>query len=485
VRDSKKFGGRNAENDSLDYFFEQANIDTLPYPKRLHFTEKALAIVEKQPNDSINRVNYFKVANRYYNIRCFEKYKTTIDIILQKSTLSNDVLSVSKAYGYFGDYYRQKTLIDSAYKNYFKAEKLATSLPFNVYFIKILIAKSSMLSDQNDYIGSEKSLFRALVILKRINKNELNTNLYTYDVYKALGDLYSDLKEYKKAFTYYDKAMLLEKQNNFPTFYYSKATLLNNIGATYEEKKMYNEAISFFKRALLENNLKNDKPILYVSIKTNLAISKSKIFNFVDLPQELNETLKISESINDIQSLIHCELSIANYYLSQNNLIKAESFSAKAYSKASDHKLYKLKLNALNELILANPKNASKNASEYYNLTDSLDLAERRNRNKFARIEYETEELAQEKNQLIAQKHNYNLTAMIISLTIITTSLFGFIIFQRRRIKLKQQKQKATAEIYRLQLDQQQKVEDGKQLEKRESRKNYTTASWGNLPASG
>src|SRR5690606_13852580 len=58
--------------DSLDYFIYSADLDSLPNSIRKKFADKALKILSVEENDSINRLNYLKVANRFYNIQEYE-----------------------------------------------------------------------------------------------------------------------------------------------------------------------------------------------------------------------------------------------------------------------------------------------------------------------------------------------------------------------------------------------------------------------------
>ena len=54
----------NIREDSLSVYFELANDLNLPIAKRENYNDKALEIVLNHSNDSLNRVNLFKVANR-------------------------------------------------------------------------------------------------------------------------------------------------------------------------------------------------------------------------------------------------------------------------------------------------------------------------------------------------------------------------------------------------------------------------------------
>jgi len=112
---------KNNLPDSLSVYLLLANEDTVSYEKRLDYTNKAYKILTTQNNDSINRKNLFKVANRYYNIENFDKYKNVSAEIIKKAIAEKDTLNTAKAYTYLGDYYSNstdRTEKDSAYYYY-------------------------------------------------------------------------------------------------------------------------------------------------------------------------------------------------------------------------------------------------------------------------------------------------------------------------------------------------------------------------------
>ena len=70
----------------------------------------------------VNKVNLFKVANRYYNMSDWPSYEEVSKLILERSKNSYDSIHMAKAYTYLGDYYSLRAVPDSAFMNYFKAE---------------------------------------------------------------------------------------------------------------------------------------------------------------------------------------------------------------------------------------------------------------------------------------------------------------------------------------------------------------------------
>ena len=69
--------------DSLEAYFSSANNFDLSSRQREKYIEKAFEIITLQENDSIYRVNLFKIANRYYNLENWQKYKKTVQLVLE------------------------------------------------------------------------------------------------------------------------------------------------------------------------------------------------------------------------------------------------------------------------------------------------------------------------------------------------------------------------------------------------------------------
>ena len=121
-----------SSEDSLTTYFSLANDFSLDSEKRLLFTQKAFNIVVDQENDSLNRVNLFKVANRYYNINNWNAFNKTVHLVLDKSEKARDTLNTIKAYTYLGDYYESQGILDSSFQFYKKAEKMYEDLGDNL-----------------------------------------------------------------------------------------------------------------------------------------------------------------------------------------------------------------------------------------------------------------------------------------------------------------------------------------------------------------
>ena len=89
---------KSTSNKKIDFYFNEAYNTNLSNQQRLKYVDSALIIVEKQNNnDTLKTKNYFKVANRYFMLLEYEKYKEITNKILEISKSNNDSLNIAKA----------------------------------------------------------------------------------------------------------------------------------------------------------------------------------------------------------------------------------------------------------------------------------------------------------------------------------------------------------------------------------------------------
>ncbi len=273
---------KTATSDSLAFYFQEANIDTLPYQKRYSYAQKALAIVSKQPNDSMYRVNMFKVANRFWNMDAYEDYKKTVFELIKESKTATDTVCLAKTYIYMADYYGKKYNPDSTYIFYSKAEKIYRKLRDSNNLAKSLLNQAFIQYNENDFLGSERNCFEALKVLKFINSSEM-----MYEAYNQLGLIFCELAEYELSKKYFDKALSKIENNEISKKQHLGAIVLNNTGLLYQKQKKYQEAIRLYTVAIRDDRLLRDRPNIYAVIANNLAYSKLKFKDFQHLPENV------------------------------------------------------------------------------------------------------------------------------------------------------------------------------------------------------
>ncbi len=451
----------NQQLDSLKLYLKNANDIESPFEIRRRNNEKALNIVSKQINDSLNRFYYFKIANRFYNIGEIEKFKKISLKLINNSVSSNDSLHIAKSYTFLADYYSYKFVSDSAYLYYYKAGKIYTLLKDNRANAETIINKAVCQLNEKDYVGSEKSIFGALKLLT-VNNEKLK-----YQSYNLLGIIYNELSESDKSIEYHNKALAMLKSENSKENRRLSLVSLNNIGLIYQNKKDYNQSILYFKKALEEKETLSNDPFTNAALQTNLGYSQFKLNKLNDLPKLFYEPLKTFERLNFITAVINSKLNLTEYYTFKKDKAKAFSFANSSYQLAKSNNLPKDILLSLKQLSIVNPKKIATYSEEYIKISDSLQLAERKMRNKLARIEFETEELTVEKKDLLIQQRNTIFIALSVLFLLSVGFLIRFQLLKNKALLHKQEQQKANEEVYQLLLNQQNKIESVRQVEKK------------------
>ena len=123
-------------------------------------------------------------------------------------------------------------------------------------------------------------------------------------------------------------------------------------------------------------------------------------------------------------------------------------------------------LSSLKQLSNVEPLKSSEYSKEYIRINDSLQQTERKVKDKFTRIEFETDEIILQKDKLAEQNRNI---LFFFGLVVMIGILLFVIKNQRSKTKelmLKQAQQKANEDIYNLMLYQQNKIEEGRANEK-------------------
>ena len=137
----------------------------------------------------------------------------------------------------------------------------------------------------------------------------------------------------------------------------------------------------------------------------------------------------------------------------------------------------------MKQLIVINPKKAATYSTEYIKINDSLQIEERKNRSRFSRIEYETGELASKNQSLLAQNKMVILIGGGVSFLLSIILIVRYNSSRLKERKFKKAKQEADNEIYKLMLEQNNKIEEGKQIEKKRISRELHDGVMGKLTA--
>jgi signal transduction histidine kinase len=459
---NKKASYAKSTTDSLSLYFGAVDNKNLPKKTRLFSNKKALEVLSIKRNDTSYRNGIYKVAKGFYSLEQDSDLRRTIKILINKSIEKKDSISVAKAYNLLGNQNINLIQNDSAYYYLLKAEKLFRKLNDSINLGQNYIDKAFVQLYEGDYSGCELSCIQALGYYKNFEVRDKQ-----YDAYNLIGICSNELKNFENALIYHGKALKTARDYKLVTKSHLEANSLNNIGVVYQNQNKHQQAIGNFQEALREKDLLKDSPSLYAMIMDNLAYSKLKLNNFSNLPDLFFQSLKIREENDFFSSVIINKIHISEYYATKKDTVNSQRFAAEAFNLAKTTKVSGDLLVSLKQLSIVEHKNASKYSKEYIKISDSIQLEERKAKDRFARIQFETDEIIGEKDKLAEQ--NRNLVYFFIG-----TLLIGILLFvirnqraRNRELLLIQSQQKANEEIYSLMISQQATIEESRVREKK------------------
>jgi signal transduction histidine kinase len=418
--------------------------------------------------DTIIRGQLSDIAEIYRINSSFEKYFKISKIIESKSAIIKDTFGILKGKSNIGIYYYEKFTLDSAYLFVCNAEKISNKNRKRLFLGSILRLKANILWCYKDYSGAEATAIQALKIASQ--------KKYVEDIiacYMTIGNCLEGMNNYEKALDYYNKAILkievLEKPQQNSGL---KNQTHNYIARIYQKQNLHQKAIAYLENTINFEKLKKSDLRTYSYLIKTIAYSKFKLNDPKALPLFL-EVLQISESIKFAPTQVEANTYLGEYYLAKNDTLSANSYFIVAQKLAHQNQIFEDELKILRFLGLANPNKNTYYSNRFIQLNDSLQSVERATRDKFARIEFETDEVTS--NNKVIQAENNKLSRRILFIASFSL-LFLLVIFlwirmnvqknKTRELLLKQEQQKANEVIYQLMLDQQQKIEEGKNIEK-------------------
>lgn len=434
-------------------------------PANETYLNRALSSIKFDENSLSNRNLLSDIVVEFYRNGNKIKLDESSKLLLNLSSSGNDTLNLGMAYRSRGNYYFKIQKLDSSYYYCIKAEKIYAKLKDKENYANILMNKGIVQYSIGDYLGAEYSLKKAHSIFK-------DTNIYhrIYGSLDQLGLVSTELKEYEKGIFYFKEA--LEAIKDLPVkedrVYYT-TVCQNNIGYLYLKSREYEKGAYYFEEALKNNIIKNDDPLLYSNLIDNLAYCKlfiSKNSN-TDLSPLFFEALRIREKLKNPTAVVGSYIHISEYFYKREDYNQAIKYSLLSLSVAKESKVPLNVVLALKQSSIVDKKKAFQYTDEYIRISDSLQIAERKSKDRFARMQLETEEIKQE-NVGLAEKNRTLLYVFVVSFIIVV--LLFVVRAQRARTRellYKQAQQKANEDIYNLMMSQQAIIDESRNKEKK------------------
>lgn len=388
---------------------------------------------------------------------------------LKLSKKVHDSTQMGQSYHNIGWYYFQSRIQnDSAYFYLNTAIKIYEKVGGRVASqVQAYQNLSDILQVEKDYLGSEESAIKGLQLLESLPKTE--TNIRTaWNLYNILGAVSLNLRRYDESISYHKKAQKLtdEMQNGL----YEELSSKNNVAFVYKQKGDLTTALKLYNEVLDNKQLFDLDPTFYALVSDNVAytsfLNRDKDYN--KLEKMFKRAYKIADSLDDPITKLATTIDMGKFYKAQNKIDSALHYANETYHLAKLTTENDMLLESMMLLSELNPgEEGKKYLKEHIKLSDSLLQHERGIRNKFARVQFETDQIEQE-NERIAQQRFWLL--MVSAVLLVTLFLLYIIITQRaknKELKFEREQQETNEEIYNLMLSQQDKVDEARANEKK------------------
>ena len=382
-------------------------------------------------------------------------YKTAIIYskkLLELSFQTKDTSEIAYAFYKIGLYNLKDNKIDSAYNNYLKSIDWYLKINDSIKIAKRLLSLSKIVSNYGDYLKSDSLGIKALKFLK--NKS----NKIKSSIYGTLGINSNEQGNYLEAIDYFNSAIITTTDS------LRKVRYKNNKANNYINIGNYQKSIEIYKE-IVNGKYFNDSIPLQLKAKIIDTYAYAKFLNKEELTEDnFLKAQRIKKEIKNYLGLVTNYGYLSSFY-SKKNKQKSLDYAYKMYYLSKEIKSPKETILALDKIIeIESPNKIRKLAFERFNLSDSIQLAKQKSRNKFAKISYNYEEerrqklkakaeLADSRFILAEQKSQKQLWIFIGFI-----SFFGFIsyVFYKRN-KTKREK---IIEVYKTETRLAKKIHD-------------------------
>lgn len=304
-----------------------------------------------------------------------------------------------------------------------------------------------------DFLNVQDNAIAGIRLLK--GDTSSNERYCRASLYNNLGRSSVGLKNYDEAIKYYKQALMI------PTDNVNRNIYRNNIAVALREKGNFKQALDSFLSIAVDTN-ENKKS--FARRTTNLASLKWRVDSAFNPLPDLHNALNIRINEKDDYGITASYNHLSSYYQS-GNPDSALFYANKMYANAQKTNSADDQLEALKKLIpLSLPADSKRLFGVYQRLRDSVQITQNAAKNQFVAIRYESEknkvenlglqkENARKELQIFRQRI-YTYGSILLAFLIVTLAIW------RYRKKRQQTRLEAQAAIRENQLKISQKIHD-------------------------
>ena len=320
------------------------------------------------------------------------------------------------------------------FRNAFISRKLFLSIGDSLRAGKRSLEMANAQSSMSDYTGSQENAALALKLLQNTQDSS-----YISSALNQIGIANRERGFYDDAIENYESALKYSISTE------DSLSFLNNMALAYRDKGDFDKAIKY----LSLNNSKSeyaDKES-HARFMDNLAFTKWIADSTAIILNDLETALDMRLELEDLKGLTSSYNHLSEYYLNKD-LAKAKKYAVMSLETARKNDSKTSELNALKSLLeISDPAESEKYIHRYLHLNDSIQEAELKAKNFFAKIKFDEEQKQKEIDHLQAASEKQQLESeelkdqtIILSLgamLILVSSGFGFYYLRQRYEKEK------------------------------------------------
>lgn len=404
---------------TLKSSFEQDHFDALPETQKSIYLDSLVIEVSTYKNDSVKSTLFLDIANEYINLKDHSASFKASSKAYQTAHILKDSFTMGRSLYYMGDCFEdfQK---DSAYYYYKESEKIFSLLKNEDRLAKVYYNKALLLFYEGNYTESEIEVIKALQNLKSSSKK-----LPLYRCYSLQGSNHLELGEFAKALNYFKQAsevlqLMNEEENATDASYDYNIVNILDICMVYDKMELYSKSIQELKKIIASYNLELYPKLQYI-VLGNLGYSLMMTENYVEAEKYITQALSLVSKEKSSKSYMYLIIDYGEYKLLTQDFIASKALFIEALALAKKLKSGKEELKILNFLAQVDSEKGMYYKSEYIRVNDSITKKQRESREKFTRIEYETNRI-EDANEMLSNRNlllllGLSATALLFLLT--------------------------------------------------------------------
>jgi len=401
------------KTDSGEAYF-QKGLEAKDPAKMLSIFENGLDSA-KIENDTIEFYLLDGIIHSYNRLKEYDSSMVYSEKMIQRAKTNQNAYFEALGFYRKGNSYRFQNNSENAFKNYYISREKFLSIGDSLRAGQRSLEMANAQARMADNLGSQES---ATTALKLLSKKEDSS--FISSAYNVIAISYANRNFQEDAIREYKNGL------RFSNSIKDSLSYLNNIALVYVDQANYQKALKIFKNILTKVDRVNEES--RARFIDNHAYTSWLLDPEKDILEDLELALQIRLQHKDLDGLTSSYNHLSNYY-EKNNPAKALDYAIKWRETAQDNASPNSELNALKRIIkLSSAEKAKQYTDRFISLNDSLQQANLKAKNTFAKIRYDEEQKQKEIDTLEAQSALQKLETKQIQNQMIILSLGGLLV---------------------------------------------------------